>query len=259
MHGNNSIIVHDAHDARPVLFHVILYNPRATDWDAELWSKSSSHLVSVSHDSSVNNRSTPGLPSSRAAHFPPPPVLRPRYTQFITTTAMLGAAFLWCTFSLADALQDQSGFGLRNIDAYAQPSPNYKVTCEKIARSISSKSQVFYPGERREVSLQCTSYIDIEFLDSHEFNFDISHWANTSSQVSLCSVEPETPNDVASIVNLVLLTIHTCRPADVSSQTPTAPPDCRRSRVIRSERRWTRYQPWLFINSRRTHFNDPVQ
>ena len=29
---------------------------------------------------------------------------------------------------------------------------------------------------------------------------DISHWANSSSQVPVCSVEPGTPDDVAKIV-----------------------------------------------------------
>jgi hypothetical protein len=44
------------------------------------------------------------------------------------------------------------------------------------------------------------SPIDPEFLDSQEFEMDISHWANSSSQVPVCSVEPGTPDDVASIV-----------------------------------------------------------
>jgi hypothetical protein len=43
------------------------------------------------------------------------------------------------------------------------------------------------------------------FLDSQEFEFDISHWANSSSQVPVCTVEPGTPGDVGLIVNLALL------------------------------------------------------
>ncbi len=65
---------------------------------------------------------------------------------------------MWYAFVLADALQD-SRFNLENFGVCAQSSSSdYKVTCEKIARSISSKPQVFYPGEPRAVSLQCTSH-----------------------------------------------------------------------------------------------------
>jgi hypothetical protein len=49
--------------------------------------------------------------------------------------------------------------------------------------------------------------IDLSFSDSSEFDFDISHWANSSSQVPVCSVEPGTPDDVAIIVNSAFLRI----------------------------------------------------
>src|SRR6266849_9489393 len=39
-------------------------------------------------------------------------------------------------------------------------------------------------------------------LGSQEFEFDISHWTNTSSQVPVCSVEPGTLDDVGLTVNL---------------------------------------------------------
>lgn len=101
---------------------------------------------------------------------------------------MLGVGFLLYSLVLAGALQDQSGFCLRNFDLYAQSplSEGCKVafTCEVIARSITPKSQVFYP-------------------DSSEFDFDISHWANSSSQVPVCSVEPGTPGDVATILQQI--------------------------------------------------------
>jgi hypothetical protein len=68
---------------------------------------------------------------------------------------MLGAALLWCALALvlAEALQDQPGFSQENFAAYTlPPSPaHYKATCEKIAESISSASQVFYPGELQVV------------------------------------------------------------------------------------------------------------
>ena len=72
---------------------------------------------------------------------------------------MPGVAFLWYSLALIAALQEQSRFFQGNIGAYAQsPSPadgKLKITCEKIARSISSKSQVFYPGELSSVSGVC--------------------------------------------------------------------------------------------------------
>jgi hypothetical protein len=83
------------------------------------------------------------------------PFLRPRYTQFIPTVIMLGEVFLWCALVLAAALQDRSRFGLGNFVVYAQStSPaDIKVSCEKIAQSISSASQVFYSGELRVIGL----------------------------------------------------------------------------------------------------------
>jgi len=72
---------------------------------------------------------------------------------------MLGSTFLWHSLALIVALQEQSRFGLGSFDAYAQsPSPTdgkLKTTCEKIARSISSKSEVFYPGKLEVVCLWC--------------------------------------------------------------------------------------------------------
>jgi hypothetical protein len=70
---------------------------------------------------------------------------------------MLGAAFLWYSLVLIVAMQDQSRSSQGNFGAYAQsPSPadyTLKNTCEKIAQSVSSKSQVFYPGKLEIVSL----------------------------------------------------------------------------------------------------------
>ncbi|KAF8477733.1 FAD dependent oxidoreductase [Russula ochroleuca] len=102
---------------------------------------------------------------------------------------MLGVALLWCVLGLAKALQDHSGFSQENFAAYTLSlslanTTHFEATCEKIARSISSASQVFYP-------------------DSQEFDLDISHWANSSSQIPVCSVEPGTPDDVASILQQI--------------------------------------------------------
>ena len=63
----------------------------------------------------------------------------------------MGATFMVWALILAGALQGRSGYGLGNLGVYAQSSSgsphNFMVTCEKIAASISSASQVFYSGE----------------------------------------------------------------------------------------------------------------
>jgi hypothetical protein len=127
---------------------------------------------------------------------------------------MLRASLLLCALGVAKALQDHSGFSQENFAAYTlSPSlVHYKTTCEKIAQSISSASQVFYPGALQVIVLW-SSHIDTGFLDSQEFELDISHWADSSSQVPACSVEPGSPGDVALIVNLVPLQTHTRCPA----------------------------------------------
>jgi hypothetical protein len=61
---------------------------------------------------------------------------------------MLGAALLCGALALVGALHSQSGLGLGLI-THAQPpsTDKCKAACEKIAESITSASQVFYPGE----------------------------------------------------------------------------------------------------------------
>ena len=137
--------------------------------------------------------------------------LRPRHVQFLTTATMLGAVFLWYSLVLAEALQDQSEFCSRKFGLYAQSTLseacNVAFTCEEIARSISPKSQVFYPGEIRVAGSWWVRPLILVLLDSPEFDSDISHWANSSSQVPVCSVEPGTPVDVATIVKTCFLPI----------------------------------------------------
>lgn len=62
---------------------------------------------------------------------------------------MLGALFLWGALALVGALQSQTELDQRNLFTHTQPSSadECAATCENIAKSISSASQVFYPGE----------------------------------------------------------------------------------------------------------------
>jgi hypothetical protein len=87
--------------------------------------------------------------------------------------------------------------------------PNYRIACETIANSISPASHVFFPGESPWGFSLLAMYNSLsEFhllnLDSlagtDEFKQDMSHWANSSPEVSACSVRPGTPQDVGLIV-----------------------------------------------------------
>ncbi|KAI0298412.1 hypothetical protein B0F90DRAFT_1862245 [Multifurca ochricompacta] len=110
---------------------------------------------------------------------------------------MLKAAFMGCVLIIARVLHDRSVFdfdqGLEDEDlatvrnAQHPFADGYITTCENIVRSISPSSQLFYPG-------------------SQEFNAHIGHWANSSSQVSACSIEPGTPRDVGLILQELALT-----------------------------------------------------
>ena len=75
-------------------------------------------------------------------------------------TTMLRTAFLCGALALIVALRSQSGFRLGDLVALVQPSSlsadnSYKVTCQNLAKSISSASQVFYPRKCR-----CNSALD---------------------------------------------------------------------------------------------------
>ena len=102
----------------------------------------------------------------------------------------------------------------------------YSDTCNKIEQITSSDSQVFYPGESGYIcpNTSTISETDIESIGSPEFDADISHWANSSSQISACSVEPGTPQDVGLIVSAIaiypyrLIDVISCRSFSNSPQ-----------------------------------------
>ncbi|KAI0301762.1 FAD-binding domain-containing protein [Multifurca ochricompacta] len=98
--------------------------------------------------------------------------------------AFLGYALVLSTFLVA-TVQGQLNWDVDDPVAGHAQTPlthDYRLACEAIAKSISPASQVFHPG-------------------SLEYNEDISHWANSSSEVSACSVRPGTPHDVGLILH----------------------------------------------------------
>jgi|SRR6266850_4300851 len=89
--------------------------------------------------------------------------------------------------------------------------PHYRIACEAIAKSISPASHVFFPGELPwgfsllaiyPLLLVRVLLLNLDSLaGTNEFKQDMSHWANSSSEVSACSVRPGTPQDVGLIVS----------------------------------------------------------
>jgi hypothetical protein len=112
-----------------------------------------------------------------------------------TNWTMPRAGFLCGALALIVALHSQSGFGLDNLlvehtrsRARKSPSPSHP-----------------HPKCFIQVSLGATRLLSITvdpgFLASQVFDSDISHWANSSSQVPVCTMEPGTPTDVGIVVS----------------------------------------------------------
>ncbi|KAI0825970.1 FAD-binding domain-containing protein [Irpex lacteus] len=71
-----------------------------------------------------------------------------------------------------------------HADELSQRSSSPSSVCAKIAKTVSSASEVFYPGS-------------INYAEDNE------HWMSSSTQQSACSVEPGTPEDVGKILHIV--------------------------------------------------------
>jgi hypothetical protein len=87
------------------------------------------------------------------------------------------------------------------LDAITHNSSDPLSTCDQIAATISCASQVFSPCERVILSF-CLRYSNL--MDNQatpEYLLDISHAAASSSEASVCSVEPGSTEDVSKIVN----------------------------------------------------------
>src|SRR5579863_7779719 len=79
--------------------------------------------------------------------------------------------------------------------------PRAKISQGPYHLRLKCFTQVRFPCD---LSCHCSASpftIDYGFLGSQNFDSDISHWANSSSQVPACSIEPGTPSDVGKIVN----------------------------------------------------------
>ncbi|TFY66022.1 hypothetical protein EVG20_g5067 [Dentipellis fragilis] len=85
---------------------------------------------------------------------------------------------------LTSAILFASVLGLSHAQTSSGGNNTVLTTCQSIANAISSASSVFYPGSPNYVA-------------------DISHWANSSTENAVCSVEPGTADDVGAILRIL--------------------------------------------------------
>ena len=102
---------------------------------------------------------------------------------------MLLSTLLLCTLSLI-------------LASHGQPEPRnssgFLGTCNRIAAAISGASEVFYP--RAHVLLRFVIFQADGTQAAPQYLSDISHFSLASSEVSACSVEPGSVEDVSEIV-----------------------------------------------------------
>ena len=99
--------------------------------------------------------------------------------------------FLLCTFSLSIL-----SYGLPEP---AQTASGVQHTCDQIAAAISGASQVFFPRKCLMYRLQYCKLIRVQAAPG--YTSDIYHASNLSSELSACSVEPGSAEDVGKIVS----------------------------------------------------------
>lgn len=107
--------------------------------------------------------------------------------------------FLLYAFSLALLSRGQQGV----LDALAttHDSSTPRSICDQIALAISRASQVFFPRERVILSFGLRYSNLMSNQATPEYLLDLSHASASSSQASVCSVEPGSTDDVSKIVS----------------------------------------------------------
>ena len=88
-----------------------------------------------------------------------------------------------------------------NALADTHNSSTPRSTCDQIALAISRASQVFFPRERDILSSGLRHSNLINNQVTPEYVLDLSHASASSSQSSVCSVEPGSTDDVSKIVS----------------------------------------------------------
>jgi len=73
--------------------------------------------------------------------------------------------------------------------------------CSKIAASVSSSSDVYYPGIYLSI-LYSRTFNDVNLIGDPLYTKGVNHWANSSAQIAKCVVEPGTAADVGVVVSI---------------------------------------------------------
>ena len=73
--------------------------------------------------------------------------------------------------------------------------------CAKIAASVSSSSDVYYPGIYLSILTLFQNVNDVDSIGDPLYTKGVNHWANSSAQVAKCVVEPGTAADVGVVVS----------------------------------------------------------
>jgi hypothetical protein len=112
---------------------------------------------------------------------------------------LLTIKLLLYAFSLASLSRGQQE--VLSLLATTQNSSSPMSTCDQIASAISHASQVFFPRERVILSFGLRYSNLMRNQATPEYVLDLSHASASSSEESVCSVEPGSTEDVSKIVS----------------------------------------------------------
>ena len=80
-------------------------------------------------------------------------------------------------------------------------------TCHAISSTVSSSSSVYFPG-KHQFAIGSLYVAKLSGIGSPQYDADVAHFANSSAQQSVCSVEPGSNEDVSSIVRILISCSH---------------------------------------------------
>jgi hypothetical protein len=137
------------------------------------------------------------------------------------------------------------------VSTQAGPSHANSI-CLQIANAVSNNTNVYFPGTVSNLIID----LFLMLLSSGKPNYehDIAHYAGSSTQESLCSVEPGNPTDVGKIVCYPLLD----RISNLEYFLPSAETSGPNSDAIRSKKRWSHHEPRVFLHYGCSHIHDSL-
>jgi hypothetical protein len=119
----------------------------------------------------------------------------------LTGSLMRLTTFKFLLYASSLALASHGQQGALGLLATTHNSSDPMCTCDQIAAAVSRSSQVFFPRERIILSFSLRYSDLISSQAAPEYLFDLSHASASSSEASVCSVEPGSTEDVSEIVS----------------------------------------------------------